>query len=142
MESLLGDAVTLYGSPPIVDNKISYCPPHDDGSGGRTVPGGGLDQAGRCAISVTCVVSVEGDIPVSPTFELNGTAYTAQGIKNNSLAEVDDNSTHYTLLFPCAPLTYRCYLVGGSSSSAVTVEASECIAVVVGRGVLVFIPLS
>ena len=112
-----------------MDNKISYCPLHGNGGGS----GGGLDQAGKCAISITCVVSVEGDIPVSPTFELNSSKlYTAQEINKSNIAVVDINSTHYTLMFPCGPLTYRCFLKGGSSSINVTVEASECIVDVIG----------
>ena len=106
-------------------NVIFYCPLYDDSGGGSGRPGGGVPAT--CAI--TCIVSVEGILPISPHFEFNGTHYTVQEIKRSSVAVIDYNDTVYTLTFPCSPSTFRCYLEGDTSSRYVAVSPGEFVVV-------------
>jgi hypothetical protein len=80
---------------------------------------------------ITCVVAVQGPIPISPHFNINGTAYTVAGIENGSLpgVAVTHNTTHYALVFTCAPMQYQCDLSGEQSSDIISVEpdVGKCI---------------
>ena len=141
-------ATTLYirATPSIVGNEIRYCPVWNtgggnevdyegagsNGGGGSNEGGGGSNQGSGTTNEalmciITCVVAVQGPIPISPHFNINGTAYTVAGIENGSLpgVAVTHNTTHYALVFTCAPMQYQCDLSGEQSSDIISVEPGD-----------------
>jgi hypothetical protein len=132
--------ISIRATPNIVGNQIRYCPVINTGGGngvdnqgaGSSEGGGGSNQGSGTTNEalmciITCVVAVQGPIPISPHFNINGTAYTVAGIENGSLpgVAVTHNTTHYALVFTCAPMQYQCDLSGEQSSDIISVEPGD-----------------